>query len=140
MKSLTPVLYVRDIEAAVAFYNDRLGFDLAFALPGPDRRLMHASVRRGSVEMMIGYKQAADGSIDTSNLGGGPELYISLDDVDGYYARVRDQGAPISADLTDQFWGDRTFTVTDPDGIVLTFAQTVREFDPARDMPVAAPA
>ena len=140
MKQLTPILYVRSIEDAVAFYRDKLGFELGFSMPGPDGRMAHASVKHGDVELMIGYKMGTNGSIDMSGLGGGPELYISMDGVDDYHAYVRDTGAPVTAELTDQFWGDRTFTVTDPDGHVLTFAQTVRQFDPARDMPVAAPA
>ena len=47
-------------------------------------------------------------------------------------------GASITMEIQDQFWGDRTFTVTDPEGYVLTFAQTVRAFDPSQPMPATA--
>ena len=133
LKHLEPILWVTEIEASVAFY-EKLGFSLRGAVHRPDGRIEHAEVENGDVRLMLGYKQ------EDGPLGGGPELYIGLDDVDGYYARVRAAGAPIADELADQFWGDRTFRVTDPDGYNLTFAQTVRGFDPACDMPAAAPA
>lgn len=134
LKTLTPILWVRSIEHSVDFYGEKLGFDLQFAMTGDGGKMLHASVVNGDVTLMIGSKE--DGTLP----GDGAELYISLDGVDGYYERVRGQGAPISEAIADQYWGDRTFTVTDPDGYVLTFAQTVRAFDPERDVPVAVPA
>ena len=32
-------------------------------------------------------------------------------------------------EITDQFWGDRTFTVEDKDGYLLTFSKHVRDMD-----------
>lgn len=134
LKSLTPILWVRSIEHSVDFYKKKLGFDLQFAMTGDGGKMLHASVVNGDVTLMIGSKE------DGSPLGGGAELYINLESVDGYYERVRREGAPITEAIADQYWGDRTFSVTDPDGYVLTFAQTVRAFDPERDVPVAVPA
>ena len=38
----------------------------------------------------------------------------------------------IAEEITDQFWGDRTFSVRDPNGYVLMFARNVHAFDPAK--------
>ena len=131
LKSLEPILWVRSIEDSVAFYQEQLGFTLRFAMTGDGGRMLHASVSNGDVVLMLG-----DGA--DRPRGGGAELYTYADDVDAYYERVRRAGASLTQEITDQYWGDRTFTVTDPDGYVLTFAQTVRAFDPERDVPVAA--
>ena len=133
LKTLEPILYVRSIEEAVEFYRTKLGFELSFAMHGPDGRMMYASVRNGDVCLMLGHDDAL-----ADRLGGGAEMYISAQDVDRYYEHVRAAGVAPTREIADQFWGDRTFTVTDPDGYVLTFAQTVREFDPARDLPAGA--
>ena len=140
MKRLTPILYVPSIDEAVAFYG-RLGFDLEFAMNGEDGRMMHASVNQGDLSLMFGdAKMAAQYGAGPRDGGGSPELYINLDNVDQYFDRVRGSGGEILEEVTDQFWGDRTFTIKDPWGHILTFAQTVREFDPATMMPPAVPA
>jgi PhnB protein len=128
---LQPILFVSGIEQSVDFYLDKLGFNLGFAVTGDGGKMLHASVINGCVTLMLAYGD----SMVERRLGGGAELYVYVDDVDGYYERVVAAGTVPSRDIEDQFWGDRTFTVTDPDGYVTTFAQTVRAFDPARDIP-----
>jgi uncharacterized glyoxalase superfamily protein PhnB len=137
MLRLTPILWVPSIEEAVMFYR-RLGFDQIDALTDTSGKLLHAQATRGDVSLMFGDLSAP---LAPAHLGhGSPELYISLDAVDEYFDRVRGSGAEITQEPTDQFWGDRTFTIRDPWGHILTFSQTVREFDPARDVPAALPA
>ena len=130
LKQVLPMLWVESIERSVEYYQQSLGFDLQFAMNGDGGAMLHASVINGDVALMLGYKSETPGAVPGFH-GGGAELYITLDDVDAYYDSVRAAGAAISQELADQYWGDRTFTVTDPDGYVLTFAQNVRAFDPA---------
>jgi uncharacterized glyoxalase superfamily protein PhnB len=131
LREIQPVLFVSSIERSVEFYQEKLGFELGFAMTGDGGRMLHASVVSGTVKIMLGESE----SPAARPLGGGAELYIYVDDVDQYYERVRLAGTELTHDIEDQFWGDRTFTVTDSDGYVLTFAQTVRAFDPSRDIP-----
>jgi uncharacterized glyoxalase superfamily protein PhnB len=58
------------------------------------------------------------------------ELYIEVEKVNEYHDRVRANGVKISEPLTDQWWGDRTFTVMDPFGYLIWFYQTVGEVKP----------
>jgi PhnB protein len=131
LREIDPVLFVSSIERSVEFYQEKLDFDLGFALTGDGGRMLHASIVNGGVKIMLGYA----GSSLEQRLGGGAELYTYVDDVDDYHERVRAAGTVLTRDIEDQFWGDRTFTVTDPDGYVLTFAQTMRPFDASRDIP-----
>jgi PhnB protein len=55
------------------------------------------------------------------------EIYLEVNDVDAYHNQVKKQGVKISDPLTDQWWGDRTFTVMDPFGYQIWFYQTVGE-------------
>lgn len=128
LTALEPILWVNNIERSVAYYREKLGFDLRMAMNGPDGAMVHASVSNGTVSLMLGYKDGVPA--DPARSGGGAELYINTDDVDALYRQALNAGTAITNEIADQYWGDRTFTVTDPDGYVLTFAQTVRAFMP----------
>lgn len=138
LQSVIPNLFVRDIEETVEFFTQKLGFSVGFTMNGPNGRMMHAGLNSGDVMLMAGYKQGDH--TEPSAVGGGAELYVMTDAVDALYEQARSAGAPIAAEIADQFWGDRTFTVTDPNGYLFTFAQTVRPFDPATDIPAAVTA
>ena len=47
--------------------------------------------------------------------------------VDEHCAMVQANGVTLADELTTQYWGDRTYAVTDPDGYFLMIAQTVQE-------------
>lgn len=61
-------------------------------------------------------------------LGTGVVLYFYVDDVDRYYDRIVARGAQIDEPPTDQFWGERTISVTSPEGYYFTFAQPIPNF------------
>jgi uncharacterized glyoxalase superfamily protein PhnB len=55
-------------------------------------------------------------------------LHVDLDeDLDGHCARARAAGAVITAEPTDQFYGDRTYSAIDPEGHRWTFSMHVRD-------------
>ncbi len=49
--------------------------------------------------------------------GKGVWVSIEVDDVDAEYARLRSMGVPIALPIRDEPWGDRHFSVVDPNGI-----------------------
>ena len=55
------------------------------------------------------------------------ELYLEVEDVEAYHEQLKNQKVKPTAPLTDQWWGDRTFTVQDPFGYQVWFYQTVGE-------------
>ena len=54
-------------------------------------------------------------------------LYVYLDDVDSAVQRALELGATLLSPPQDQFWGDRTAWVMDPQGHVWTFATRIEE-------------
>ena len=118
MKNIIPALAVADIETSVRFYTDVLGFDVGFTLPGEDGKLIHASVQRGDSYLMFGRIDPSNAH-DQGPLGQGVVLYATVadnEDIDSYFENVRDAGAAIMQEPTDQFWGHRDWGITDPDG------------------------
>jgi PhnB protein len=128
MKNIIPTLAVADIDASVRFYTKILGFDIGFTLPGEDGKLIHASVQRGNSSLMFGRVDASNRH-DQDPLGRGVVLYATVadnEDIDAYFQRVRDAGATVVQEPTDQFWGHRDWGITDPDGYLLFISKVMQ--------------
>lgn len=121
MKCFIPALAVEDIERSIRFYVDVLGFEEQFRLPGEDGTLVHGSVGRGDASIMFGQRDP-NNEHDAGPVGKGVALYADVaddEDVDAYFQRVKDAGATVVQEPTDQFWGHRDWIITDPDGYML---------------------
>lgn len=132
MATLQRILQVADMEASIAFYRDVLGVTVNLTVPDNSGKIVHAELSRNGAALMFG---PATGLSEAGRalLGAGVTLYITDNDsdIDTLCEQVRTAGARIAEPIQDQFWGDRTFTVQDPDGYNLTFAKNVRPFDPS---------
>jgi PhnB protein len=134
MARIYPLLHVADVDRTMAYYRDVLGFTLGHTVRDDSGRPFHGDVAwNGAILMFEPIEHLSDQA--RSVLGGGLILYFLDDaadsDIDMYYETVQRNGATIIDEIQDQFWGDRTFTIADPDGYILSFAKTVREVDPA---------
>jgi uncharacterized glyoxalase superfamily protein PhnB len=100
----TPILPVRDIDEALAFY-DRAGFE-GHAYEGGG----FAFIERND-ESVFDLDHVAH--VDPSTNGAG--CYLIVPDVENWHAQLQASGLPVTA-LEDQPWGMREFTLTDPSG------------------------
>jgi PhnB protein len=114
-----PVLAVKDIDASVKFYTDKLGFKLDFNLAGPDGKNTTAALSLGEGNSMMLSSDAA-----LQNRGQGVVLMIYLPDskdINAYYQDTQAKGVSITQPIKDEYWGDRVFSLTDLDGYYLSF-------------------
>ena len=130
-----PALPVRDAADAVAFYRDRLGFDVVHHDDG------FVVVRRDGAELHLW--QASDDSwrerpdVESpvrsgaeSFIAGTASCRIAADDVDGLYEEYSGCGVlhPVSTDgLTDTDFGTREFATLDLDGNLITFFRRLED-------------
>lgn len=124
---IMPVFAVENITASIDFYTNKLGFNLTFSIPGPDGNIAFAFVNLGQ-NLNIGLSQQPG----LSSKGRGAVMMCYVPDetnLDQYYETVVANGVTIDTPIADQYWGDRTFQLTDPDGFELQFAKTVKQFD-----------
>jgi PhnB protein len=133
---LVPHLVVDDAAAAIDFYVKAFGATEYIRMPGPDGKLIHASVEINVTMVMLNddFPEMNGGkSMTPTSLGGTPvTLHLQFaDDVDARFKQAVDAGATVVAELEDQFWGDRYGVVRDPFGHHWSLAQTVREVDMA---------
>ncbi|HUY99838.1 MAG TPA: VOC family protein [Thermomicrobiaceae bacterium] len=132
MATLQPMLHVGDVDASLDFYQDVLGFTVGFTMTDATGRTMHAELDRNGVQLMLGSANEVSDAA-RSLLGAGLVLYIvdNDEDIDVLYEHVRDRGARVVEEIANRYWGDRTFTLKDTDGYLLTFARNVHAHDPA---------
>lgn len=124
---IMPILAVKDVDASVAFYKDQLGFRHDMSMAGPDGKNVFAIVGLGAAVFGVGLDPKV--SFDQP-LAPGVQFMTYLPEeqnIDSYYADVKAKGIKIDDELSDTYWGDRAFTIHDPDGYMLTFAVTVKQ-------------
>lgn len=145
MHSLIPHLICRGAAEALDFYVRAFGAIELVRLPGPDGRLMHATLRVGDANLMLVDEMPEWGALGPLALGGTPvTLHLYVDDVDASFQRAVAAGATPKMPPADMFWGDRYGQVIDPYGHRWSIATHVRDVPPeqmleaARNMPDCA--
>ena len=130
---VTPNLVVSDIPRSMTFYRDVLGFSVVTTVPEQREAqengepVVFAWMQRDTVSVFLNSEASA--KLRTS--AGTNMLFITLNagdiatGIDALFSSVKDR-APVQMPLTDQFYGMREFTITDPDGYVVIFAQPIR--------------
>ena len=109
---LVPELDVTDLDAALGFYTDVLGFEVVFQR----RAERFTYLERDGVELMVEEAAGPGRRFHTAPLetpfGRGVNFQLPVDDVDAVHARTTGRWAvegPTEA-------GNRQFVVADPDG------------------------
>lgn len=131
--SLTAYLVVRGASKAVEFYKAAFGAVEHMRMPGPNDTVMHGELIVGDSIFMYCDENPEWGSRGRSplTLGGSPVSFmIYVDDVDAAFARAIAAGAVQERPMTDQFYGDRTGTLTDPFGHMWTLATHIEDVSP----------
>jgi len=122
MGHISPALAVRDVKRTIQFYRDSLGFEMGMAFPDADNPEYADLSRDGMVIMLI---PVGNAGIDSDQrLGAGVNLYMQIDgNIDEYYNLLKSKGVKVVADIKDEPFGIRDFTIEDIDGYKLTFNQ-----------------
>jgi uncharacterized glyoxalase superfamily protein PhnB len=122
---LVPYFVVKDADMALDFYTRAFGFAKRFAKPGPDGRTAHAEMTYQDMLLMFAPEGAYGSPVKcpaTLGITSPFTLFIYCDDVDALCKRAEGAGARVMHPPADQFWGDRTCTLLDPDGYTWSFA------------------
>ena len=115
--SVTPYLIVTGAASAIEFYKHAFGAKELMRIPHPDGRVGHAELQIGDSRIMLADEFPEMGVRSPMTLGGTPvgiQLYV--DDVDAVTTRALAAGAKTLRPVKDQFYGDRSGTLSDPFG------------------------
>lgn len=124
LKQLTPVLIVEAVEPCIKFWTDRLGFEVTNQVPGPDGKLIFASVQKAGIEIMyqtrasvISEQPGSAGEL----MGHSVALFITVADLDTVAKSL--EGAPVVKPRHETFYGSTEIYVREPGGNTVGFAQ-----------------
>jgi len=129
-----PIITVDSVDDIHAFYTSKLGFTRAMGVIGEDGQLNFATVVLGGVRIMFTRPRAKVDGTQPRPDKRPVEIYLEVADVDAYHAELKERGVPISEPLALQWWGDKTFKVTDPYGYQIWFHQKVGEPRPPQGL------
>ena len=127
----TPYLSIRGAAAAIEFYKKAFGAKEMLRYPMPDGKIGHAEIKIGNSPIMLADEHPEMDFRGPQSRGGttvGMMLYV--EDADKWFARAIAAGAKEMRPLKDQFYGDRSGTVTDPFGHVWTIATHKEDVTP----------
>jgi len=124
----TPV-YCLDLDKSLAFYTDRLGFEVRNDVPmGPDMRWLTVAAPGDTHELLLAGVDHHISPVDRAAMRdlvskGELAVFIQVDDLDKTFESLRAAGAEILQEPTDQPYGVRDAAVRDPSGNHLRLSQ-----------------
>ena len=121
LTSISPFFIVKDLRVSIAYYTDRLGFQLDFQ--GPDDGPYYAGVSRDGIGIMLKaiLPDVLPQPNHTRHEWARWDAYIYTLDPDPLFDEFKQRGVPFVKELSfidDGLWG---FEITDADGYVLAF-------------------
>jgi uncharacterized glyoxalase superfamily protein PhnB len=129
--AISPFFIVADVPAALAFYRDKLGFDITFRGPSPEDEFFGIVRRGGAMIMFKALGEMVDGKevlVDPMpNHGRQPahswDAYVEVSDPDALAAEFASRGVQFVVPVADTPDGLRGFEIKDLDGYGLFFGR-----------------
>ena len=135
MTGLAPTLMVQDVNRAVHFYYEVLGFEFVWGLAASSRTAVEKWPAPAPLAMALVRNGAASLSFQTRNfmastlprlaneaIGGSLVLFMECEDLDALCDRIGERAPFLKAPHTTAH-GTRQCSIEDPDGYILTFSE-----------------
>jgi catechol 2,3-dioxygenase-like lactoylglutathione lyase family enzyme len=118
LKSVTPVLFVRDVVTSAAFFAEKLGFTIDFLYGEPP---FYGSVSRGEACLHLRFVRqpnfvelaAREVSLILAS--------IEVSDVQTLFHEFKSRGVAFAQTPTHHEWGGTDLHIRDPDGNLISF-------------------
>lgn len=113
LKEISPKLPMRNKQITKAFYVNQLGFEV-WGNADFDGYLM---IKKDSIQLHF------FSHLDLNPHENYGQVYIRTDDIDAFYQLLLDNNVKIQGKIENKPWGQREFSLIDPDHNLLTFGQ-----------------
>ena len=113
LERVAPELPASNMESALAYYEKKLGFDVALRMPGNE----YAIVERGHIAIHL----FVDEGSKSSPVG----VHIFTSDLNQLFSELQTSGAIIAQTIARKPWGNREFRVRDEFGNELKFTEPI---------------
>ena len=122
MQSVSPNIFVSDINATIAFYQ-KLGFQLVSSVPETGDYVWVMMVNSAVTFMFQTFSSLGNDLPEISRKDGGSLLfYIQRKNIRKYFEEIKGRVTVIKQ-LEKTFYGATEFSILDNNGYVLTFAE-----------------
>jgi uncharacterized glyoxalase superfamily protein PhnB len=111
LSRIAPEIPVADIQHAITFYVEKMGFHLAMQLPAGD----YAIVERDGIAIHL-FESNSSAYVPVG-------VHIFTSELDELHNELLDRGATISQGILTKPWGNRDFRVNDCSGNTLKFTE-----------------
>ena len=122
-------LVVKDMAKSLAFYRDTLGFSVTSALPAAAPHVF-AWLQRGGVHVFLNDQATVQKDPVMAKRykpgPGGIAMFVLMTGIDQLYGAIKGK-ATVTEPIETKAYGSREFTISDPDGYVLTFSEQVKK-------------
>ncbi|HEX7707261.1 MAG TPA: VOC family protein [Thermoanaerobaculia bacterium] len=129
--SVIPYLIIDGAARAIDFYKEAFGATEVMRMEDPSGKVGHAELRIGDAHIMLADEYPDLGFRGPGAVGGTPVIImIYVENADICFQAAISRGAKEIKPLADQFYGDRSGTLTDPFGHIWTVATHVEDLSP----------
>ncbi|MEE8600650.1 VOC family protein [Euzebya tangerina] len=120
-----------DVDAAITWLCDTFGFrERVSARVAHEGVTYHAEIEVGERGLIMLGPPFSDRSSPRTHGGTTLMLVAYVDDIQAHFARTREAGATIMAEIEDTFYGDLTYRASDVEGHHWMFSQRVKDIPP----------
>ena len=117
--TIIPYLSIKGAAEAIEFYKKAFGATESMRIAQPDGRIGHAELQVGDSRIMLADEFPEMDFRSPLSMKGSPvHIHMYVDNVDDVVKRAVAAGAKVTRPVQNQFYGDRTGSVTDPYGHV----------------------
>ena len=122
MKSVSPNIFVKDINKTIDFYK-QLGFSLTTTVP-EEGNFIFAMMTCGNVTFMFQTFESLGSELPAISRqdGGSLLLYIQTEGIRKFYDQIKDKVTVVKG-LEKTFYGATEFAILDINNYILTFAE-----------------
>lgn len=132
--AVVPCVFYKDPMAALNWLERAFGFETTLLVTDDQGNVGHAEMTFLNSVISVGGEWAGPqlggaAMKAPASLGGAGTQFLRIslpDGLDAHCERARANGARITDEPADQFYGDRTYRAMDPEGHIWNFGQTVR--------------
>jgi PhnB protein len=129
--TVTPYLIVKGAAKAIEYYQKAFGAVECYRMESGGGKLGHAEIQIGDSIIMLADEHPEMGYRGPESLGGTPvSILLYVPDVDARFQQAIAAGGKEMRPVMDQFYGDRSGTLTDPFGHVWTIATHKEDVPP----------
>lgn len=107
---------VKDLDASLAFYRDKLGFEEMLRLHNDDGEVWLVYVRITDTHYLEIFPGAENDRAPGWNANGVNHMCFTIDDLDATAQRIKDAGIALTTDIQNGLDGNRQAWIEDPDG------------------------